>query len=374
MGLGVPDDPTQNPAIAAWSTNLYEAVRKRNDDAGFLTARYFGLNDPANPARGIRIDTFGPRYSTGYLAAMNRPSMLVETHVLKPYRQRVEGTYAVMKHTIEHCIDGAAELKGLIAAADAGELAVGEGAVDVVGAGPAKAPRPFLFKGLEYAPYKSEVTGGTIRAWKPVPVDVPSSIVDQFEPGLALTSPAAYAVPMAWAGVIDRLKLHGLKVETLKAELTDTFATYRFEDVKFPSAPFEGRFSPSYRAVPIQEARTLGRGTAIIRANQVGRKLLAHLLEPAAPDSLVRWGEFNAIFEQKEYGESYAVEPMAKRMLAENAALRAEFEEKLKDPAFAASPGARLDWLYERSPYWDVRLRKYPVVRLTSAQLGRMKP
>ena len=55
-------------------------------------------------------------------------------------------------------------------------------------------------------------------------------------------------------------------------------------------------------------------------------------------------------------------------MLAADPALKAAFEERLKDPAFAADRRARMAFFYERSPYFDVRKDKYPIVRLTDAQ------
>ena len=42
-----------------------------------------------------------PRYSTGYTTLCNTLGMMVETHMLKPYKQRVEGTYELMKSMME---------------------------------------------------------------------------------------------------------------------------------------------------------------------------------------------------------------------------------------------------------------------------------
>ncbi|HJU55460.1 MAG TPA: hypothetical protein VJ715_12840, partial [Pyrinomonadaceae bacterium] len=90
-------------------------------------------------------------------------------------------------------------------------------------------------------------------------------------------------------------------------------------------------------------------------------------LEPEGPDSFVAWGFFNAIFEQKEYGESYVLEKLAREMLAKDEDLRREFEQKLKsDPQFAASASARLNFFYERSPYWDREMNLYPVGRVVA--------
>ncbi len=67
----------------------------------------------------------------------------------------------------------------------------------------------------------------------------------------------------------------------------------------------------------------------------------------------------------------FVFEPFARRMLESDAALRQEFEQKLKeDPRFAADARARLAWLYERSPYFEPDKDVYPVLRCDSPPPG----
>ena len=101
------------------------------------------------------------------------------------------------------------------------------------------------------------------------------------------------------------------------------------------------------------------------RTNQRAAKVAVHLLEPKAPDSFVAWGFFNAIFEQKEYAESYVMEEIGARMLAEDERLRGEFEKKIAtDSTFARRPQARLNWLYLHSKWADRMMNVYPVGKL----------
>jgi hypothetical protein len=105
----------------------------------------------------------------------------------------------------------------------------------------------------------------------------------------------------------------------------------------------------------------------VIPLSQPLARLAINLLEPQAPDSFVRWGFFNAVFEQKEYGEAYVVEALAREMLEQDPALGKEFADLLKNNAdFAASPSRRLEFFYERSPYWDPQMNLYPVGRVNS--------
>jgi hypothetical protein len=223
-----------------------------------------------------------------------------------------------------------------------------------------------------YTPYTSPISGGTIPKWdRTRTVRTSTAVYDRFVAGYGIDSPAAYAIPPEWKDVIDRVELHGLKIRRTKGPNDVLAGVFRFLDVTFAEAPFEGRFMPQWRGHLMQPEQThLPAGTVIVEANQVGRTILIHMLEPLAPDSLLRWGLLNAIFEQKEYYEDYAMEPIAKEMLAKDEKLRAEFEARVKsDEAFAKSPRARLRWLFERSPYLDTRLNRYPIVRLNEEAL-----
>src|SRR6185436_1485816 len=105
---------------------------------------------------------------------------------------------------------------------------------------------------------------------------------------------------------------------------------------------------PRFDVEHTRETRIFPAGSVILPLAQPSGKVLMNLLEPEAPDSLVRWGFFNAIFEEKEYGEPYVLEALAREMMAKDPALRKEFEELLAaDEEFAASPLARLRYFYK---------------------------
>lgn len=372
LTLSVPNSPLLPPRLAEWQTKLYAAVKPLTDRDGFLTAPYLGLVDDRDYKKGVRIEDFGPRYSHGYWGALNRPSMLVETHVLKPYRARVDGTYSVMVRTIQRCIADSANLKAMNAALDQDE--VQGNPYSVLSARPTNESHPFTFVGYPFTPYTSEVSGGTIRKWdRSQTVTVETKSYDIYAAGPAVTPPAAYAVPPQWQEVIEKLGIHGLQGRTLRKPLEGDFDTYNFTDVTFATSPFEGRFQPRFTVQPVRQHRELPTGTLILPVRQVGARLLMHLLEPDAGDSFARWGLFNSIFEQKEYYEEYAMEPIAKQMLERDPALRAQFEAKIAaEPTFAKSPRERLRWLFEHSLYVDDRLNAYPVVKLSEADLKRI--
>jgi hypothetical protein len=48
-------------------------------------------------SKGIDLYAFAPRFSTAYGDLRRLPAVLVENHSLKPYRQRVLGTYVLLE-------------------------------------------------------------------------------------------------------------------------------------------------------------------------------------------------------------------------------------------------------------------------------------
>ncbi|HEX7411346.1 MAG TPA: hypothetical protein VF298_04315, partial [Bacteroidales bacterium] len=177
--------------------------------------------------------------------------------------------------------------------------------------------------------------------------------------------PEAYIIPAEWTEVIGKLKLHGIKVKYLADPATCDIQSYRFSNANWQQSPFEGRHSVTFDYAPTTETRLYPAGSAVIDMNQRTARIIAHFLEPKAADSFVGWGFFDAIFEQKEYAESYVMEVEARRLLAADTSLAAEFErKKIAEPAFATNPDAILNWFFSKTTYWDQHLNLYPVGRL----------
>ena len=183
----------------------------------------------------------------------------------------------------------------------------------------------------------------------------------------AVAPPLYYIVPGQWTEVISVLKAHGLEMKTLAAFEPIEVESYRLTNVTWPYEPFEGRHMPRFDVEPTVETRVFPPGSVVVPLAQSTGKVILNLLEPQAPDSLARWGFFNAIFEEKEYAEHYVLETLAREMLADDPGLKQEFEQLLVlDAEFAASPAERLRFFYKRSPYWDPQMNLYPVGRIIS--------
>jgi len=357
-----------DPALAQWCRGTWLAGLEADlDGRGIPIAPYVMFRRWGDPRSGLRAGVAPPRFSTGYCATRNRPALLLETHMFKDYRTRVEATRAALEATLGVASRERARLTALVAAADS------------LAAAPAfrAEPLPLTFKagpestmvdllGFAYDVVTSDLTGGPWVRYDPSRPQVwRLPRFDRVAPDAAVTLPAAWVVPPEWETVIARLALHGVAIRRLARETALPASTYRFRDVKWRERPYEGRHALEYELEEFAEERLFPAGSAVIDAAQPAARLAAHALEPAGPDAFVRWGFFDTIFEQKEYAEEYVMEAKAREMLAADPALAAEFAaRKAADPAFAADQEAMLNWFFQRSPWWDRRVNAYPVGRI----------
>jgi hypothetical protein len=364
--------------LRAWMKDAFEGrVFPATEAAGNLLAPYMVFRDNRDPSLGVESFIAPPRFATGYAPLRNRPGLLIETHMLKEHRSRVRATYDLLRFALEEVNRDPESLIRATRAAD--EQTVAEGrtydpqrrvALGVALTGRAA---PLRLKGVEYRTELSEVSGAVrvIYGTKPVELTVPH--YTEARPTASVAPPLYYVIPPQWESVVHVLATHGLKLQRLNAPLTLEVESYRFSEVKFAAASFEGRLMVSFRSELVRERRTLARGSVVVGSAQPAARVALGLLEPDAPDSLVAWGFFNSIFEQKEYGEDYVVERLAREMLAKDEQLRREFEARVaSDQKFAASVSARLRFFYERSPYWDTQLNLYPVARVTTQINARL--
>ena len=371
-----------DPAIAAWQRDeLRSYVEKSVTASGHLIGpAYIGVAE-ADPIKGLKAPADSPRFSTGYMVLQNRPGMLVEMHMLKDYKTRVLGNYELLRAVLEKINADADQLVQMNRAADAATIAAGKSYDPArkiaLRTAPSDRPETLHYLGYKRKHVLSEVSGAvwTQYTHEPEAIDLP--LYDDFQSIYSVVPPRAYIVPAQWTQVIDLLRDHGVQMQPTTARWESEVETYRCVP-KWNNMVFEGRHPMSivdfgdtsrYTPVcqPVKEKLAFAPGSMLVPLDQRTAKVIVGLLEPDAPDSCIQWGFFDAIFEQKEFGEAYVLEPLAREMLAKDPALKTEFEKKLADDkAFAGDPDARLSFFYDHSPYRDARIGLYPVGRLAT--------
>ncbi len=306
-----------------------------------------------------------PRYSTGYTTLFNTLGMMVETHMLKPYKPRVEGTYELMRSMIEITEEQHETMASLREKSWKDILAKDTYTVDWKI--DTTKSSTLNFKGYEAERIPSEVTGAMrLKYYRDRPFEKKTEYKNHFVSRTEVSIPKGYIVPQGWHKVIDLLKLNQIEMAQLKKDSTITVESYRIEDYKTRQSAYEGHY-PHYAVQVSSKSKevTFRKGDFIIDTNQEGVRYLLETLEPTAPDSFFNWNFFDTILQQKEHFSGYVFEDTAKELLENDTQLRAKFEsKKLEDESFASNPYMQLNWLYRNSNHYEAAHMQYPIYRL----------
>jgi hypothetical protein len=373
-------------SIREWLERIYKpSADKDLTDNGHVPGQLtFALND-MDFSKGNVLVQGGPRFSDSYGDLRHMAAILVENHSLKPFRQRVLGTYVLLESTMKILATQGKALKDMTAIDKAkrpAELPMSfkvpqmQNSVSFEmqssmqnGDSSVAAPDSMLFLAIESRILKSTVTNADYVEWLGKPVTQKIASYKGTEPIYFIKRPKGYWIPASSDEIISRLKMHGIRMEIIPSAREAEVEMYRIRDAKFANdagmvLPFEGHIQVSGTTKSEMRKQLFPPGSAYVSTDQPLGDLAMVLLEPLSKDSYFSWGFFMPIFQRTEYIEPYIMEPMAKQMLADDPALKQEFEQKkLDDPAFAKDQNAILTWFYSKTRFYDDRYLLYPVAR-----------
>lgn len=358
-----------DPGLTAWQKEEYiPAMTSYMEGKNMPVFPYVQFRRWHDPRSGLRSGAASPITSTGYVSLLNRPALLIETHMLKPYKNRVSSTYQLLKFSISFINDNYAELKTKISQADlrCREKMFRKNLFPVKYSISMTDSTAVNFRGIDYEVITSDLTGHPWFKYGTDKKDFQLWWFNKSIPEISVKLPEAYFIPPEWTSIIELLDLHHIQYTRLSDPMYEEFESYEFPEVAWAGKPYEGHLQLSLKKVnPIEELRLLPAGTVVVPIEQSKARLIAWLLEPQSEGSLISWGYFNTIFEQKEYAETYVIEKMARDMIQEDKKLKKEFEEKMKtDSEFAGNQYAITNWFYQHTPYYDKRINKYPIAKL----------
>ncbi len=346
-----------------------DALIARLTELGHLPLRFYpSFVKDDDPSSGFGIGEAPPRFSQFYAAARGRLGLLVENHSWRTYKERVKSTYDTLRAVFEDARTQAAMWRRIADETSRADAALGGTRLPVMWK-PSGHTTQIAFRGYAYEKRESEISGGTWIVYdetKPQIWNIP--LYDELVPAITVDVPrAGYIVDAGFAKQVGTiLALHGVQYRLIRGAPRVQVEVFRASKVTY-NPPYEGRTRPDFEGAWTTETRTLEHGAIFVPIAQPFARLAIHMLDPALPDSLAKWGFFNTAFEQKEYMESYVAEEQARAMIAKDPSLKTKFEAALAaDPKLAADPAKRLHWFYERHPSWDERVNLLPVYRVAT--------
>ena len=360
----IEDFGNYDAGLSYWLSRVWEPkIKMAMSELDIPVTRYIEFHPWGDPTASLYDESFSAMFSEAYTTARNCPGILLETHMLKPYKDRVLSSYHMIVETLKIIRDDKANFQIILAEAKKNDLILKEIPINMQSELNDTLWVDFL--GYHFDTVRSDITGSWYYAYDTTrPETRRTRRFRATRPEKTLSVPKEYIIPAQYKEVIDIVAAHGFDINYLKSEKTLNVSTYRFENVAFAPQPSEGRCRVAhFTAQEITKDITFPKGSAVVKTSQNGIRLLMNLLEPEMHGSLFEWGFFNHVLQRVEYFEVYKMEPMAQEMLAADPFLAEQFQQWKASFTKERQPSQYeiLGWFYERSPYCDKNYQVYPI-------------
>ena len=308
-----------------------------------------------------------PRYSTGYTTLFNTLGMMVETHMLKPYKTRVEQTYELLFSMLDFTEKNSNEIKNLrkkaVAQIVANKTYPLHYKVDK------KHPTTLRFKGYEASILESKVTNGRRLFYdRTLPFTKEVNYYNNYIATKEIKLPKAYILQQGWHRVVTRLQNNNIEFTRFKTDTTIVVEVQHIKDYKTRANAYEGHYLHyNTTVVKTKKRMRFRKGDLYIPIRQNGIRYLIETLEAEGVDSFFNWNFFDTILQQKEGFSGYVFEEVAANFLRKNPAIKKALEEKIKtDENFANNPRAQLSFVYEKTLHYENAHLMLPVFKAYS--------
>jgi len=317
------------------------------------------------PDKGLPGFIDSPRYASGYGSLFQSFCFVPETHMLKPYDQRVKATYAFMMSMIEYNAENYVSVK--IERAKAIRDMKAAQKMPVAWEMDKIKNDTFNFKGYDYAYVNSEVSGlPRLKYFRDKPVTWKVPYYGYANVTTMVDVPTSYILPQAYYKVVERMKMNGVKMVKIGQDTVIKGQAYKIiksESIKNPYESHFGHYNTQVEAIEV--TKQFLKGDYIIPTDQRAKRYIVETLEPQATDSYFNWNFFDGILNRKEGFSDYVFEDEAAELLKKDPSLRTALDKAIEaDPALKTNAFGQLNFIYERSKYGEPWANVYPVVKV----------
>ena len=319
-----------------------------------------------DPLKGIILWQDSPRYSSGYASLFNSYGMMTENHVYKNFADRVKSCYQFITALSEFTSENSREI---ISSRQQGkEELMQMTTYPITYKVDTSSYTSFTFDGYETSNEIIDKVSGLPRFGydRSKPFSKEIRYYDSYNTVEEITIPEYYIIPQGWTEVIERLKLNGIEMVSLKNDTVMEVSVDYIDEYSSPKQPFNGHYFHN-KITTRSETQQINyyAGDLLIPVRQSKMKYILEMLEPRAMDSFFRWNFFDAVLDQREYFSSYGFEENAMKYLNEHPEFRKQLDEKRKaDPEFAKNHRAQLSYIYNNSEWAEKTYKRYPVAKI----------
>ncbi len=336
---------------------LFQSMKSKKDEMSPYVECFTYESSPDSGIIGF-LET--PRFATGYTSLSNCFSFITETHMLKPFPERVKSTQRFLNSMMSICSEKKDEI--LTTRKNAEEFDLTMKKYPFNWETDFSKHEELSFKGYESTHIKSKVTSGNrLKYYRDKPYVKTIPFYNEYKANDTIEIPKFFYVPQAWENIVRMLEANGVKSIRMNKDTSGTFTSLSISDFKTTDLPFEGHYLHFNTKTTTQQVQTeIKKGDYMINCNQKAIRIILETLIPSAVDSYFNWGFFDSILQQKEWFSSYVFEDIAEKLLSEDSKLKTDFEKwKAENPK--EDEFNQLYYVYSHSKYFEESYRRYPV-------------
>ncbi len=349
--------PIGNYMKNVFTPALFNSMKLKKDE---MTPYVSTLVEEGVPDSGIVAFLETPRFASGYATLLNSFAFITETHMLKPFPERVNSTQRFLHSMISICAEKKDEI--IAARKEAFEHDLEMNSFPFNWEVDFNKKDELLFKGYESSYEKSRVTSGMrLKYDRKKPFEKVIPYYNNYVAKDTFPVPAFFYVPQAWENIIRMLDANGIKSTRIMQDSVSSATTMYIREYKTTGSAYEGHYLHYDTKTELKiEKIKFNKGDYLIDCDQKHIRIILETLVPSAVDSYFNWGFFDSILQQKEWFSSYVFEDIAEKLLAENKQLNSEFE-KWKTDHPNEDEFSQLYFVYSHSEHFEKSFKRYPV-------------
>lgn len=358
------------PAADFQKNKLLPYLYKKMEAQNQIITPYVDFADI--PDNGLYGFFDSPRYSTGFTTLHNTIGFMIETHMLKPFAQRVRVTHTFLNTLLKFCTENAEAI--IKVHTDAENFNVHQKEFPLRWHLDTSQFTMRTFNGYAAEYKKSEATTGSRLYYdRSKPYSKQVKYFNYFVPDITVQRPYAYVINASQKKIITTLQRFNVKMQSFVKPTNQVVEVYKILEFTSTEKPYEGHHPNKIKKIEKNDKTiTLSENDYIIVLDENPRlvRFLIETLEPQATDSYFTWNYFDAILEHKEGFSDYVFEDIATDLLNSNTILNALLKNKLAtDSTFKANSKAQLMYIYNNSKYAEPNFSIYPIYRIKIKEL-----
>mgnify|MGYP006897422297 CR=1 FL=1 len=325
---------------------------------GYPMTPYVNVWGRAPQDGGIEQFMDWPRYTNGLATLHHSLGFTIETHMLKPFSERVKATKQLLSTGLAFTSKEAKSIRQLRKKQKEyfAQLQsypyhweIDKTQADTVD-----------FLAFEYRESPSAIGNYRLGKYYPDSLSISIPYYNHYKVSKEIKKPTCAIIPVGYWQVAERLAAHGVEIERAKEPRSVPVKRFAIKDFKTVDNPYEKHYM-HYNLDGKWEHDTsmLNQGDYLVKTGGDKDRIIMETLTPDAMDSYFSWNFFDAILQEKEGFSPYVFDQKAADLLAKQPALAKNLEEWKAQQDAEPSHYEVLNWIYHNAPNFEHKIYYY---------------